>query len=174
MPQKTNATIKIEVPDKSKKALEKTAASLGISLDDLLARSINLCPGFTPATWKTLREIADIFRVKESDVIINLLCRYVAENIAAENIFGPDVQRIYPEFYKINGKKLITGNALISWLIPQWEQVFRITKRASIDAFIAETRRDIERTNEFLQKHPGKSQKKAPAKKKKVVKQKRK
>ena len=101
-----------ELPKKLEQQVELAAALREMSPDQFINESLSLCSKLSPAIWPTITEIAHKNRVNESLAVQNIIIRYLAWQIAWEEIF-PKKDCPTPEFSQVKGG-VATGD-VIGW-----------------------------------------------------------
>ncbi len=119
----------IRLPEELKKRAEKAASKSGVSLTKFIQDALHLYTHFDPTVIKTVGHIGEQYGIGESLVIQNILLRYVAEQIAAEAVFGVEEELPnLPEFRRLR-TGIKTGEDLLNELVEIFTEKFEVEKK---------------------------------------------
>jgi hypothetical protein len=117
--------VNFRIPLGLKQRLEKAAKGRGRSLTGFAIEAFQLAANVDPSFWSTITDIAEIHGLSEARVIQNIVLRYLAEQLALDEVYGPDAPRLPTEFTKTQKGQTLTGIDLIERLKAEFVQEFR-------------------------------------------------
>jgi len=123
--------VNFRIPLALKNKLEEAARARGKSLTGFAQEAFHLVANVDPAFWPTITDLADMHGLSESRVVQNIVLRYVAEQLALDEVYGPDTPRLATEFAKTQKGTTLTGMELIERLKAEFVTVFSIMKSAA-------------------------------------------
>ncbi len=123
--------VNFRIPIELKKRLEEVAKQRGRSLTGFAQEAFHFVANVDAAFWPTITDLAEIHGIGESRVVQNIVLRYVAEQLALDEVYGPDTPRLRTEFAKTQKGTTLTGAELIERLKAEFVAAFTIMKSAT-------------------------------------------
>ncbi|MCX5835117.1 MAG: hypothetical protein NTV99_11545 [Deltaproteobacteria bacterium] len=93
--------------------------------------AFNLVANVDAAFWPTITELAEIHGIGEGRVVQNIVLRYVAEQLALDEVYGADTPRLATEFAKTQKGETLTGVDLIEKLKAEFVARFAFMKNCA-------------------------------------------
>ena len=119
--------VNFRIPIVLKERLEKMAKEQGQSLTGFVQDAFHFVAFMDPPFWPTVRNLAEIHNVGESRVVQNIVLRYVAEQMALDEVWG-DTPRLQTEWSKTQKGTTLTGKELIERLKNEFVVAFTLMK----------------------------------------------